>query len=179
MKVLVPSLLMLVVMTLITGVAYPLAITAVAHNDGDPMLLGHEFTEPKDFWSRPSAAAYNGKSSTGTNYGPMSDALADMVKKRVDALHEAGDVGPPPVDLVTASGSGLDPHISRPKRRAIQSGASRSRARARSRQSRCAHRERPGGPHYGPARRAARQCRCTEPCIGWREVNNEECSGSF
>ena len=112
MKIVVSALLMLVVMTLLCGLAYPLLITAVAHNGGDARLLGREFTEPRYFWSRPSAAAYNGKASSGTNYGPMSDALVAMVKKRVDALHEAGDVGAPPIDLVTASGSGLDPHIS-------------------------------------------------------------------
>jgi K+-transporting ATPase ATPase C chain len=112
MRVFTQSLLMLVLMTLLTGLAYPLLVTAVAHNDGDPSLLGREFTEPEYFWSRPSASAYNGKSSGGTNYGPMSQALVDAVKKRVDALHAAGDVGEPPIDLVTSSGSGLDPHIS-------------------------------------------------------------------
>lgn len=110
--IVLPSLLMLMVMTVLTGVLYPIAVTVIAGNPGDPELLGHEFTEPKYFWSRPSAAAYNGKASAATNYGPMSDALVDMVKKRVQALHDAGDEGPPPVDLVTASGSGLDPHIS-------------------------------------------------------------------
>lgn len=110
--IVLPSLLMLVVMTVLTGIVYPLAVTAVANNEGDPGLIGHEFDQPEDFWSRPSAAAYNGKSSTGSNYGPMSDALLKMVQKRIQALHDAGDVGPPPIDLVTASGSGLDPHIS-------------------------------------------------------------------
>jgi K+-transporting ATPase ATPase C chain len=80
-------------------------------------LIGQPFTDPKYFWSRPSATspfAYNAASSTGSNYGPLNPALLDQAKKRIGDLRTADSltVGPVPVDLVTASGSGLDPHIS-------------------------------------------------------------------
>ena len=124
---------MLAVMTLITGVAYPLLITGVAKaafpekangslvvKDGKVVgssLIGQPFEDPKYFWGRISATApspYNAGSSTGSNLGPTNDALTKAAKARVDALHEAdpGNDAPIPVDLVTSSGSGLDPHIS-------------------------------------------------------------------
>jgi K+-transporting ATPase KdpC subunit len=77
-------------------------------------LIGQGFDDPKYFWGRPSAAGYNAAASSGSNYGPMNPALLDSVQARVDALNAAdpGNTLPIPVDLVTASASGLDPHIS-------------------------------------------------------------------
>ena len=80
-------------------------------------LIGQSFTDPKYFWGRPSATSpqpYNGGASSGSNLGPTNPALADAVKQRIAALHAAdpGNRAPVPVDLVTASGSGLDPQIS-------------------------------------------------------------------
>jgi K+-transporting ATPase ATPase C chain len=116
-----------------TGLAYPLAVTGVgqlffAHAangslitvDGRPVgsaLIGQNFTEPRHFWSRPSATApqpYNGAASSGSNQGPLNPALTDAVKARMAALRAADPANdkPVPVDLVTASGSGLDPDIS-------------------------------------------------------------------
>jgi K+-transporting ATPase ATPase C chain len=88
--------------------------------DGKPVgsqLIGQSFSDPKYFWSRPSATApqpYNGASSGGSNLGPLNPALTDAVKTRIQALQAADPLNkaPVPVDLVTASGSGLDPHIS-------------------------------------------------------------------
>jgi K+-transporting ATPase ATPase C chain len=128
-----PALVLLALFTLLTGVVYPLAITEIAqvafHDQANGSLLvvngkvlgskliGQPFDDPKYFWSRPSATTpfpYNAASSTGSNQGPTNPVLADVVKARVAALHAAdpGNAAPVPVDLVTASGSGLDPHIS-------------------------------------------------------------------
>ena len=130
---LVPALRMLAVLSLLTGVAYPLLVTGLgqvafrsAANgsvifDGDKAvgssLIGQPFDDPKYFWGRPSATApmpYNGAASAGSNLGPRNPALADAVKDRIKALRDAdpANAAPVPVDLVTASGSGLDPHIS-------------------------------------------------------------------
>ncbi len=127
------SLRMLIVMTVITGVLYPLVVTGIAQlafrdqangsliREGDKVrgssLIGQCFTEPRYFWSRPSATApmpYNGASSSGSNQGPTNPRLKEAVEARVKALRDAGGdpAKPVPVDLVTASGSGLDPHIS-------------------------------------------------------------------
>jgi K+-transporting ATPase ATPase C chain len=124
---------MLVVMTVITGVAYPLVATGVAQvlfphqangslitRDGKPIgsaLIGQNFDDPKYFWGRPSATTpqpYNGAASNGSNLGPTNPALRDAVQQRIDALRKAdpGNTAPVPADLVTASGSGLDPEIS-------------------------------------------------------------------
>lgn len=133
MKQLRPAVAMFVVLTIVTGVAYPLLVTALAQvlfpaqangslivKNGAAVgssLIGQPFDDPKYFWSRLSAtapAAYNGAASSGSNLGPLSDALTDAIKGRIDAL-KAPDPDnrlPIPVDLVTASGSGLDPHIS-------------------------------------------------------------------
>jgi K+-transporting ATPase ATPase C chain len=121
------------VLTLVTGVAYPLLITGVGRvafpsqaagsvieRDGREVgssLIGQPFSSPKYFWGRPSATGpqpFNGAASTGTNQSPTNPALAEAVAARVQALREAdpGNNTPVPVDLVTASGSGLDPHIS-------------------------------------------------------------------
>lgn len=132
-KLLRASLLMLLVMTVITGVLYPLAVTGVAHvafphqadgslilRDGHVVgsrLIGQPFDDPRYFWGRPSATSpqpYNGAASAGSNLGPTNPALADAVRQRIAALHAAdpGNTQPVPVDLVTASASGLDPEIS-------------------------------------------------------------------
>ena len=130
---LMPALRMLVVLTVLTGLVYPLLVTGVArlafpHQASGSLivvgdktmgseLLGQPFDDPKYFWSRPSATSpqpYNGAASSGSNQGARNPALADAVKDRVKALRDAdpGNQAPVPVDLVTASASGLDPHIS-------------------------------------------------------------------
>jgi K+-transporting ATPase ATPase C chain len=133
MKMVVRSLLMVVLLTLVTGVVYPLAVTGIAQalfheqangsmivQDGKAVgstLIGQPFSDPKYFWSRPSATApapYDAGASSGSNLGPLNPALRDAVAARVEALRAAdpGNTKRVPVDLVTASGSGLDPHIS-------------------------------------------------------------------
>lgn len=125
-----PAFVLLLVLTLITGVIYPLVVTGIAQVvfpkqangslitvDGKARgseLIGQQFDDPKYFWGRPSAAGYNAAASSGSNYGPLNPALTDMVQARIDALKAADpdNTLPIPVDLVTASGSGLDPHIS-------------------------------------------------------------------
>lgn len=117
-----PALAAFVALTIVTGVLYPLAVTAFAQlfqlqAGGDPALIGQPFSDPKYFWSRPSATGpmpYNGAASSGSNQGPTNKALAEAVAERVKALREAdaGNTRPVPADLVTASASGLDPHIS-------------------------------------------------------------------
>ncbi len=128
-----PAIALLIVMTAITGIAYPLVVTGVAQvlfpvqaagslivRDGrliGSRLIGQPFSDPNYFWSRPSATGpqpYNGLDSTGSNLGPLNPALIDAVKARIAALRAAdpGNRAPIPVDLVTASASGLDPDIS-------------------------------------------------------------------
>lgn len=120
-------------LTLITGVAYPLLVTGIGKlvfpeqvagslilQDGKVVgsrLIGQNFSDPKYFWGRPSATGpypYNAGASSGSNLGPLNPALADAVKGRVEALRKADPENRQaiPVDLVTTSGSGLDPHIS-------------------------------------------------------------------
>ncbi|MDR3388462.1 MAG: potassium-transporting ATPase subunit KdpC [Rudaea sp.] len=129
-----PAISLLVMLTVLTGIVYPLAVTGAAQllfhhaangslieRDGKTYgseLIGQPFDDPKYFWSRPSATAPfadNPSASGASNLGPNNSALADAVKQRIDALR-AADPGNAiklvPVDLVTASGSGLDPHIS-------------------------------------------------------------------
>lgn len=124
---------MLLVMTLVTGIAYPLLATGVAQalfphqadgslieKNGKPVgseLIGQYFDDPRYFWGRPSATApqpYNGTASNGSNLGPTNPALREAVQQRIDALRKAdpNNTAPVPVDLVTASASGLDPEIS-------------------------------------------------------------------
>ena len=128
-----PCLVLFTALSVITGVAYPVAVTGVAgtlfpkqaagslvEQDGKAvgsMLIGQNFSDPGHFWGRPSATApqpYNGSGSSGSNLGPLNPALTDAVKARVEALRAAdpGNTAPVPADLVTASASGLDPHIS-------------------------------------------------------------------
>jgi K+-transporting ATPase ATPase C chain len=127
------SLSMLLVMSAITGLAYPLLVTGLAAaffpaqatgslvmRNGKPAgsaLIGQAFTDPEYFWGRPSATspmADNAAASGGSNLGPSNPALADAARQRVEALRAAdpGNTAPVPVELVTASGSGLDPDIS-------------------------------------------------------------------
>jgi len=126
------AVLLFSVMTLLTGIIYPLAVTGLAQalfprqangslieiSGGKTAseLVGQPFDEAKYFWGRPSATApmaYNGASSAGSNLGPSNPALIEAVRKRIAALKAADPENrmPVPVDLVTASGSGLDPHI--------------------------------------------------------------------
>ena len=128
-----PAISLFVLLSIVTGVFYPLLVTGVARlafpaaasgslivREGKPIgseLIGQNFTEPKHFWGRPSATApqpYNAAASSGSNLGPLNPALAAAVKARIDALRAAdpGNPRPVPIDLVTASASGLDPHIS-------------------------------------------------------------------
>ncbi|MBV9191520.1 MAG: potassium-transporting ATPase subunit KdpC [Betaproteobacteria bacterium] len=127
------SIRALLVFTVITGVAYPLAVTGISQaifkdrangslivKDDKVLgsrLIGQPFSDPRYFWSRPSGTSpqpYNGAASSGTNQGPTNPALKEAVEGRVKALRDAGGDAAKsiPVDLVTASGSGLDPHIS-------------------------------------------------------------------
>lgn len=131
-KLLRQSIVMLLLMTVITGIAYPLLATGLAQlifpqqangslieKNGRPIgsaLIGQSFTDARYFWGRPSATSpnpYNGSSSSGSNTGPSNPALVDTVKQRIDALHavDPTNTAPVPVDLVTASASGLDPEI--------------------------------------------------------------------
>jgi potassium-transporting ATPase KdpC subunit len=128
-----PAITLFVLLSVVTGIVYPLAVTGVAKvvfpdqaagslivKDGKPVgsaLIGQNFTEPKYFWGRPSATGpmpYNASASSGSNQGPLNPALVDAVKGRIATLKEADPTNhaPIPADLVTASGSGLDPQIS-------------------------------------------------------------------
>ena len=128
-----PALRLLLVLTALTGVIYPLALTGIAQiifptqangtlieQDGKAIgsqLIGQPFDDPRYFWGRPSATSpfpYNAAASSGSNLGPSSAELREIVRQRVEALRAAGldSALPVPVDLVTASASGLDPHIS-------------------------------------------------------------------
>ncbi|HUO20211.1 MAG TPA: potassium-transporting ATPase subunit KdpC [Steroidobacteraceae bacterium] len=128
-----PAIVLLVILTALTGFVYPFAVTGIGqalfprqaggsllYRDGRPIgsaLLAQSFASPRYFWSRPSATTpqpYNGTGSTGSNLGPLNPALIDAVRSRVAALRAAdpGNRAPVPVDLVTASGSGLDPEES-------------------------------------------------------------------
>lgn len=125
-----PAFFMLLIFTVITGIIYPLVVMGIAqvafpHQANGSLitvddktigseLIGQQFDDPKYFWGRLSAAGYNAAASSGSNYGPLNPALLDMVQARIDALKAADpdNTLPIPVDLVTASGSGLDPHIS-------------------------------------------------------------------
>jgi potassium-transporting ATPase KdpC subunit len=132
-KQLKQATLLFLVLSILTGIIYPLAITAVAqlafpkqangsliYRDGRPVasaLIGQPFSDPKYFWSRPSATSpmpYNAESSSGSNLGPTNPDLAKSVQERIAALKKAdpGNDLPIPVDLVTSSASGLDPDIS-------------------------------------------------------------------
>ncbi len=127
------SVITIFLFTVVTGLLYPLAVTGIAQlifpekangsliRKDERMigseLIGQSFSDPRYFWGRPSATgpiAYNAGASSGSNYGPLNPALLDAVQKRIHELKDADPQNsePIPVDLVTASGSGLDPHIS-------------------------------------------------------------------
>ncbi len=152
-----PALMALLVFTLLTGIIYPLVVTGIAQvvfphqangslivKNGKPLgseLIGQSFDDPKYFWGRLSATGpypYNAAASSGSNLGPSNPALMDAVQGRIAALKAAdpGNTQPIPVDLVTASGSGLDPDISvaaalyQVSRVARQRGISESAVRA-------------------------------------------------
>ncbi len=134
MKTLIrPALTLFIALSIVTGLVYPLVVTGIAKGvfpeqaagslvlrDGKPVgssLIGQHFSDPKHFWGRPSATGpmpYNASGSSGSNQGPLNPALVDAVKSRIDVLKSADPDNrlPVPVDLVTASASGLDPHIS-------------------------------------------------------------------
>jgi K+-transporting ATPase ATPase C chain len=125
-----PALTIFAMLTIITGVIYPLVVTGISQVifpsqsngsiiviDGKAAgseLIGQQFDNPKYFWGRVSAVGYNADLPSGSNYGPMNPALLEAVQARIDALQTAdpNNTLPIPVDLVTASASGLDPHIS-------------------------------------------------------------------
>jgi K+-transporting ATPase ATPase C chain len=128
-----PALVTFAVLTALTGIAYPLVVTGIGQaafpeqaggslilRDGKAVgstLIGQNFSDPKYFWGRPSATSpqpNNASNSGGSNQGPLNPALTDAVKGRIEALRAAdpGNKAPVPIDLVTASASGLDPHIS-------------------------------------------------------------------
>jgi K+-transporting ATPase ATPase C chain len=128
-----PAFVTFAVLTVLTGIAYPLVVTGIGQaafpeqaggslilRDGKPVgstLIGQNFSDPKYVWGRPSATSpypNNASNSSGSNLGPLNPALSDAVKSRIDALRAAdpGNTAPVPIDLVTASASGLDPHIS-------------------------------------------------------------------
>ena len=128
-----PVFMVFLLLTFVTGIAYPLLVTGVAQlvfpeeakgslirSEGGyagSELVGQPFDEPKYFWGRPSATPdfpYNSAFSSGSNLGPSNPALMETVKARVEALQKTdpGNKSPIPIDLVTSSGSGLDPHIS-------------------------------------------------------------------
>lgn len=128
-----PALVIFALLSAITGLAYPLMVTGLSQATMPELangsllkvqdkvvgsaLIGQNFSEPQYFWGRPSATgpmSYNAGGSGGSNLGPVNPALHDAVKARVDAMRQAhpNQMGAIPVDLVTASGSGLDPHIS-------------------------------------------------------------------
>lgn len=132
-KLIRQSFMIFVALTLLTGVVYPLVMTVASqalfpHQANGSLierddkvigssLIGQQFDDPRYFWGRPSATGstpYNAAASTGSNYGPTNPAQLDAVKARVESIKQAhpGQAGPVPVELVTASGSGLDPHIS-------------------------------------------------------------------
>jgi K+-transporting ATPase ATPase C chain len=128
-RILRPAIVILAAMTLLTGVAYPALVTAIAQGafphqangsiivlaDGRAVgstLIGQAFSGARYFWGRPSAAGYDAMASGGSNLGPTSAALIERISAEVDRLQQAHGDAAVPVDLVTTSASGLDPHIS-------------------------------------------------------------------
>jgi potassium-transporting ATPase KdpC subunit len=192
-KFLLPSLLTLLVFSVLTGIVYPLAVTGIAAlcfgreaqgsliRQSDRLLgstlLGQPFDDPKYFWSRPSATSpqpYNGGASAGSNLGPTNPAQIDAVKAHLAALQQADPDNklPVPVDLVTASGSGLDPDIS-------PAAAEYQLTRVARVRYRCAEAARPyrradAIASVGSVRRASGQCAATQSRAGCAALNTLE-----
>ena len=179
-----PCLLLFLALTVVTGVAYPAFVTAAAQTlwpgpangslivrDGKVVgssLIGQSFDDPKYLWGRPSATSrvpYDAASSSGSNLGPTHPDLETAVKARIAALHasDPANLDPIPVDLVTTSGSGLDPHVSPAAARWQAPRISRARGvplQGGVRRDRPPHRaRRPGLPRRGSGERAPRQPR--------------------
>ncbi len=126
-----PAISLLILLTVVTGIVYPFAVTGIAQiampnqangslilREGKVVgseLIGQSFAAPENFWGRPSATSakpYDATASSGSNLGPTNPALIEAINTRINILRANGSVAPIPVDLVTASASGLDPHIS-------------------------------------------------------------------
>jgi K+-transporting ATPase ATPase C chain len=185
-----PAIVLFLIMTVITGIAYPLVVTGIAQvafpaqaggslivKNGQAVgsrVIGQSFSDPKYFWSRPSATSpqpYNGVASSGSNQGPLNPALTDAIKSRIDALHAADptNTAPVPVDLVTASASGLDPDISVAAADYQSARVARARGIAPDavRALIATHTQ---GKFLGSDRRAPGQCAGVEPRPGQPEV---------
>jgi potassium-transporting ATPase KdpC subunit len=181
-----PALTSLLLFTLVTGVAYPLLVTGIAQavfpsqangslivEEGKVVgstLIGQPFDDPRYFWGRPSATSpfgYNASASSGSNLSPTNPALVSAVQGRVDALRAAdpGNTAPVPVDLVTASSSGLDPHIS--PAAALYQVSRGAGAQALTGRGARARRPPGRGPLPGPPRRAPGERPRAEPGPGW------------
>jgi K+-transporting ATPase ATPase C chain len=181
-----PALILLMALSILTGMLYPALVTGLAkvafpnasngsllESDGKIVgsrLIGQHFSDPKHFWGRPSATSpmpYNAASSGGSNQGPLNPALEDAVKERIEAL-KASDptqTAPIPVDLVTASASGLDPHISVAAALWQVPRIARRAASFRAGSQDSGHCPNRGSP-VGLPRRTPGQCPGTEPAPG-------------
>ena len=186
-----PAVVLLALFTLVTGLFYPLAVTGLAQvvfpaqangslleQNGRVVgsaLIGQPFDAPKYFWGRPSATSpfpYNAAASSGSNLGPSNPALTDAVQARIAALRSADpdNTEPVPADLVTASGSGLDPHISVAAALYQAPRVVHVRGLDAAVVSQLVEKY-TEGPQLGLAGRAARQCAEVEPGVGWGRID--------